>query len=209
MLKVLEDAKMKPEDVTELVLLDGKELSESVSRDEVAVYGAAMQGAILDGIRSDVTNSLLAVDVTPLSLGIETVSTFMSVLIKCNTAIPVRKTRVYKAEEGYLVYLLGRECLRRVQEQAGRIQHFRPRARQAGRAADNAKVPRRIKTRNDLEQFIYHVIEMVREKGDINVKSAIRNTCDWFEDHEEATLRELEVKKYMLSSATLTPRTDR
>ncbi|KAJ8526171.1 hypothetical protein ON010_g15008 [Phytophthora cinnamomi] len=72
MLKVLEDAKMKPEDVTELVLLDGKELSESVSRDEVAVYGAAMQGAILDGIRSDVTNSLLAVDVTPLSLGIET-----------------------------------------------------------------------------------------------------------------------------------------
>lgn len=63
---------------------------------------------------------------------------------------------------------------------------------------DDAEMLRRIETRNDLEQFIYRAIEMAREKGDTNVESAIRDARDWLEDHEEATLRELEDKKRML-----------
>ena len=63
---------------------------------------------------------------------------------------------------------------------------------------DDAEMLRRIKTRNELEQFIYRAIEMARKKGDTNVESAIRDARDWIEDHEEATLRELEDKKHML-----------
>ena len=59
------------------------------------------QGAILSGIRSHATNSLLLVDVAPLSLGIETTGRVMSTLIKRNTPIPVRKTKIYTTEEDY------------------------------------------------------------------------------------------------------------
>jgi len=116
--KVLKDAAMEPSEIADLVLVGGstripkvqsmlselfggKELSKSINPDEAVAYGAAVQGAILDGIRNDATNSLLLVDVTPLSLGIETVGKVMSVLIKRNTAIPVRKTKVYTTEEDY------------------------------------------------------------------------------------------------------------
>jgi L1 cell adhesion molecule like protein len=115
---VLKDAKMDVSAITDLVLVggstripkvqsmlqdlfNGKELSKSINPDEAVAYGAAVQGAILSGIRNDATNSLLLVDVTPLSLGIETVGKVMSVLIKRNTAIPVKKTRVYTTEEDY------------------------------------------------------------------------------------------------------------
>jgi molecular chaperone DnaK (HSP70) len=112
------DAQEEPDNVDEVVLvggstripkiqqmlvefMNGKELCRSINPDEAVAYGAAVQGAILSGVRNNQTSSLLLVDVTPLSLGIETTGRVMSTLIKRNTPIPVRRTKTYTTEEDW------------------------------------------------------------------------------------------------------------
>ncbi|WKZ40629.1 MAG: molecular chaperone DnaK [Anaerolineales bacterium] len=79
--------------VQELVrkLTNGKEPNKGVNPDEVVAIGAAIQGGVLGGEVKDI----LLLDVTPLSLGVETMGSVMTVMIERNTAIPVRKTEVY------------------------------------------------------------------------------------------------------------------
>ncbi len=81
----------------------GKELCKTINPDEAVAYGAAIQGAILGNSQSAATQSLLLVDVAPLSLGIETTGKVMSAIIKRNTPIPVRKTKQYTTEADYQV----------------------------------------------------------------------------------------------------------
>ena len=85
--------------VNELVvkLTGGKEPTRTVNPDEVVAIGAALQAGVMQGDRSDV----LLIDVTPLSLGIETKGGVMTKLIERNTAIPTRATEVFStAEDG-------------------------------------------------------------------------------------------------------------
>lgn len=85
--------------VTELVkeMTGGKEPTKTVNPDEVVAIGAALQAGVLQGDRSDV----LLIDVTPLSLGIETKGGVMTKLIERNKAIPTRATEVFStAEDG-------------------------------------------------------------------------------------------------------------
>jgi molecular chaperone DnaK len=105
--QAMSDAGVKPEDIDEVVLVGGstripavqklvkelfrKEPNKSVNPDEVVAVGAAIQGGILGG---DVKNVLL-LDVTPLSLGIETLGAVFTKLIERNTTIPTRKSQIF------------------------------------------------------------------------------------------------------------------
>ncbi len=79
--------------VQELVrkLTNGKEPNKGVNPDEVVAVGAAIQGGVLGGEVKDI----LLLDVTPLSLGVETLGSVMTVMIERNTTIPVKKTETY------------------------------------------------------------------------------------------------------------------
>ncbi|HNT75653.1 MAG TPA: molecular chaperone DnaK, partial [Anaerolineae bacterium] len=110
--RALADAKMSASDLDEVVLVggatrmpmvqnlvrdltSGKEPHKGVNPDEVVAVGAAIQGGVLGG---DVTDILL-LDVTPLSLGVETLGARMTVMIPRNTTVPVRKTETYTTAE--------------------------------------------------------------------------------------------------------------
>jgi len=116
--RVLKDAKLKESAIDEIVLVggstripklqemlveqfNGKALCKALNPDEAVAYGAAVQGAILNGKRNSKTDSLLLMDVTPLSLGIETTGRVMSVVIPRNTPIPCVKTQTYTTEANY------------------------------------------------------------------------------------------------------------
>jgi molecular chaperone DnaK len=111
MKQALKDAGMEPKDIDEVLLVGGstripkiqdevkkffgKDPNKSVNPDEVVAIGAAVQGAVLTGEQKDV----LLLDVTPLSLGIETLGGVTTVLIPRNTTIPTKKSETFSTAD--------------------------------------------------------------------------------------------------------------
>lgn len=110
--KVLLDSKLDKSQVHEIVLVggssripkvrqllsnffNGKKLNETVNPDEAVAYGAAIQAAILVGQTDEKLQNIVLVDVTPLSLGLETAGGIMTNIIDRNTTIPCKKSRVF------------------------------------------------------------------------------------------------------------------
>lgn len=110
--KVLQDSGVSKSQIHEIVLVggstripkvqnilkdyfNGKTLNMSVNPDEAVAYGAAVQAAILGGEKGDMTSDVLLIDVTPLSLGLETNGGVMTKIIERNSTIPCKKQQVF------------------------------------------------------------------------------------------------------------------
>lgn len=110
--QVLDDASMKKSEIDEIVLVggstripkvqqlikdffNGKEPNRGINPDEAVAYGAAVQGGILGGEQDDATKDILLIDVTPLTLGIETVGGVMTKVIPRGTVIPAKKSQIF------------------------------------------------------------------------------------------------------------------
>lgn len=110
--QVLKDAKMAKSAIHEVVLVggstripkvqelirnffNGKEPNRSINPDEAVAYGAAVQAAILSGNAGEVGKGVVILDVTPLSLGIETAGGIMANIVDRNTTIPCKKSQIF------------------------------------------------------------------------------------------------------------------
>merc|ERR1711957_389314 len=114
----------------------GRQLCRSINPDEAVAFGAAVQGAILSGVRHSSCRDIVLVDVTPLSLGIELEGDVMSIIIPRNSTVPCKNKGLHDLrglpEQHRYAHLRGRTSMHQGQPLAERLQDRGSRARKEG-----------------------------------------------------------------------------
>ncbi|PKY16224.1 70 kDa heat shock protein 3 [Rhizophagus irregularis] len=231
--RVLQDAKIDKSQINEIVLVggssripkiqrmiseffNGKELNKSINPDEAAAYGAAVQAAISSssGYISEKTQNILLLDVTPLSLGIETAGGVMKRIIKRNTTIPTKKSEIMSTDLDNQSRILlriyeatGRSNKITITNDKGRLSK-REIERMASEAekyhAERKKIAQKMQARSDLEYYAYNLRNLVQNIDDIKNKLeiAIDKSTTWLENNQEAGKDEYEREQKLLKGIT-------